>query len=263
MPEIVKHPATPAAMRDPAAALAWMLSGRAEFAATSARSGITQKFLVRKHPVAARWYVSQRGRDLCIITGSDVEIRTRPDDLALRSFLFIYRALVAGSMPAGAELRHVGRCGDCHRSLHDDVSRMRGYGPLCWSRKPGDTRQPLSCADAYEEPPAPAPEPRSECADDAAASAAAGAVVHTFEADGILWLVPSELAHDSEEQRLATYGIRDGGADGWLICHPDGRDTPALYKPHTRSIALGEAAAKVGGKIRPSFTRFSIPGFAF
>jgi hypothetical protein len=32
-------------------------------------------------------------------------------------------------------------CRACHRALKDDVSRQRGYGPVCWRRRNAPTRR--------------------------------------------------------------------------------------------------------------------------
>lgn len=45
----------------------------------------------------------------------------------------LQRVIRGGVIPDGYEIRHVGKCGRCGRTLTDPTSIDRGIGPECWS----------------------------------------------------------------------------------------------------------------------------------
>ena len=60
----------------------------------------------------------------------------RPGDIgrdapSARAFDWSWRALVRGTLPAGLEIWHEGRCGRCGRKLTVPTSIAQGFGPEC------------------------------------------------------------------------------------------------------------------------------------
>jgi hypothetical protein len=135
------------AITDPAAALSFMLAGKATFTVRSEKTGEHLTYQVRQ------WKKSKYGpmHFVSVRTGNDYAkigvVRDRSDlslggnkcdlpfeDPRVRGFRYVFDHLRQNHLPPKAEIWHEGACGRCGRPLTDPISIERGIGPDCLSK---------------------------------------------------------------------------------------------------------------------------------
>ena len=141
-------------MTDPAAAVAFMLGGKATVTLRSLESGARYTYRIR--------LAGGRGPDrvwtVALLNGPDNESRyvyigrirgsgyawgrpkdgTKPfagaDAGSVKAFKWAFARLAAGAIPGKLEVWHEGRCGRCGRKLTVPESVASGFGPECRAR---------------------------------------------------------------------------------------------------------------------------------
>lgn len=133
-----------AQITDPAAALNFMLAGKATFTVRSEATGEHLTFQVRSWKKAKHGtmhFVSVRtGNDYAKIgvvrDGHDLSLGGNRCDLPyedprVRGFRYVFDHLRSKRLPPKAAIWHEGACGRCGRPLTDPESIARGIGPEC------------------------------------------------------------------------------------------------------------------------------------
>ena len=136
-----------APITEPAAALKYILAGRATVTLASKRTGNRSTYRLRAPKdgdasKAVRFVSLLSGPDndadytyLGTVFGSDLRTTRKSavseDAPSFRALAWSLRKLAAGELPAELEVWHEGRCGCCSRRLTTPESISRGLGPKC------------------------------------------------------------------------------------------------------------------------------------
>ncbi len=130
-----------AIIREPEAALTYILAGRSRVTLKSLKTGDHYTYeVVAKDEHGPHFVRVLGGEDNWLYIGTIFERRgfkwtrkavcsnTAP---AYVAFSWVFGFLAVGHMPATVEVWHSGRCGRCGRELTDPESIARGLGPVC------------------------------------------------------------------------------------------------------------------------------------
>ena len=125
--------------------LSFIFAGRAEFTIENVLSGVSYKYKVSKSQRDDMYYVCVksgsewvyagylRNKDglTCYKQGQKGELGVQ--EPAIKGLVY---AIKKGNrtLPRPMLMYHHGKCGCCGRSLDDEESILRGFGPVCWSR---------------------------------------------------------------------------------------------------------------------------------
>lgn len=136
-----------AQIEDAADAISFILAGKAVVTLVSAKTRARFTYRIRKGKDSAPHFVG-------LFTGSNNEgaysflgtifdgarfrlgrkSRIAASTPAARAFVWMFRALSAGTIPPQLQIWHEGRCGRCARLLTVPASISTGIGPVCAGR---------------------------------------------------------------------------------------------------------------------------------